>query len=127
MIAIGEGIPSGACIAANASALARYAALCQEANIVPIIEPEVLMNGAHSLAQCASVTEAVLREVFNQLSIQGVMLEAMILKPNMVLAGFDNVAKVTVDEEADATVRCLLRVVPAAVLGIAFLSGRSIR
>lgn len=94
---------------------------------MPIIEPEVLMNGAHSLAQCASVTEAVLREVFNQLSIQGVMLEAMILKPNMVLAGFDNVAKVTVDEEADATVRCLLRVVPAAVLGIAFLSGRSIR
>jgi fructose-bisphosphate aldolase, class I len=123
VIAIGEGIPSSACISANASALARYAALCQEANIVPIIEPEVLMNGAHSLAQCASITEAVLREVFSQLSLQGVMLEAMILKPNMVLAGLDSLAKVTVDEEADATVTSLLRVVPAAVPGIAFLSG----
>jgi fructose-bisphosphate aldolase, class I len=91
VITIGEEIPSSACITANASALARYAALCQEANLVPIIEPEVLMNGAHSLAQCASVTEAVLLEVFSQLSIQGVMLEAMILKPNMVLAGLDNI------------------------------------
>jgi fructose-bisphosphate aldolase, class I len=123
VITIGEGIPSSACIAANASALARYAALCQEANLVPIIEPEVLMNGAHSLAQCAAVTEAVLREVFNQLSIQDVLLEAMILKPNMVLAGLDSLAKATVDEEAYATVTCLLRVVPAAVPGIAFLSG----
>jgi fructose-bisphosphate aldolase, class I len=123
VITIGEGIPSNACIAANANALARYAALSQEANIVPIIEPEVLMNGTHSLAQCATVTEAVLREVFNHLSIQGVMLEAMILKPNMVLAGLDNVAKATIHEEAVATVTCLLRTVPAAVLGIAFLSG----
>jgi fructose-bisphosphate aldolase, class I len=123
VITIGEGIPSSACIAANASALARYAALCQEANLVPIIEPEVLMNGAHSLAQCAAVTEAVLREVFSQLSVQSVVLEAMILKPNMVLAGLDNLSKATIDEEADATVTCLMRTVPAAVPGIAFLSG----
>jgi len=123
VIAIGDGLPSRACIEGNAHALARYAALCQEAGLVPIVEPEVLMDGAHTLERCAEVTEQVLRSVFEQLFTQGVMLEGMILKPNMVLPGLACPRQAPVDEVADATVNCLLRAVPAAVSGIAFLSG----
>lgn len=123
VLAVGDGIPSRACIEANAQALARYAALCQEAALVPIVEPEVLMDGAHTLARCFEVTEEVLRTVFGQLYTQGVMLEGMLLKPNMVLPGLNSPRQESVDEVADATVQCLLRAVPAAVPGIAFLSG----
>jgi len=123
VIALGAGIPSRGCIEANAQALARYAALCQEAGLVPVVEPEVLMNGDHTLEQCRRVTEDVLRTVFAQLCAQRVMLEGMILKPNMVLPGLACPKQEAVDEVADTTVRCLLRTVPAAVPGIAFLSG----
>jgi fructose-bisphosphate aldolase class I len=123
VITIGDDIPSRGCIEANAQALARYAALCQEAGLVPIVEPEVLMDGGHTMERCREVTEEVLRTVFNQLYTQRVMLEGMILKPNMVLPGLACPSQETVDEVADATVRCLLRTVPAAVPGIAFLSG----
>jgi fructose-bisphosphate aldolase, class I len=123
VIAVGNGIPSRASIEANAHALARYAALCQEAGVVPIVEPEVLMDGEHTLGRCAEVTQEVLRSVFHHLYIQGVMLEGMILKPNMVLPGLACPKQESVDEVADATVSCLLRSVPAAVPGIAFLSG----
>lgn len=123
VIAIGDGIPSQGCIEANAHALARYAALCQEAGLVPVVEPEVLMDGEHTLERCSAVTEKVLRTVFNQLYTQRVTLEGMILKPNMVLPGLTCPKQKTVDEVADATVKCLLRTVPAAVPGIAFLSG----
>ena len=123
VIAIGSGIPSRGCIEANAQALARYAALCQEAGLVPVVEPEVLMEGDHTLERCCEVTEEVLRTVFNQLYTQRVTLEGMILKPNMVLPGLACSMQETVDEVADATVKCLLRAVPAAVPGIAFLSG----
>jgi fructose-bisphosphate aldolase class I len=97
--------------------------MCQEAGLVPIVEPEVLMDGEHSLEWCGKATEEVLQTLFNQLHTQRVMLEGMILKPNMVLPGLACPNQVTVDEVADATVRCLLRTVPAAVPGIAFLSG----
>jgi len=123
VIVIGDGIPSRGCIEANAHALARYAALCQEAGLVPIVEPEVLMDGTHTLARCSEVTQEVLRTVFHQLYLQRVMLEGMILKPNMVLPGLTCPKQETVDDVADATVHCLLRSVPAAVAGIAFLSG----
>jgi fructose-bisphosphate aldolase class I len=123
VIALGAGIPSRGCIEANAQALARYAALCQEAGLVPVVEPEVLMDGDHTLEQCRQVTEEVLRTVFAQLCAQGVMLEGMILKPNMVLPGLTCPKQEAVDEVADATVKCLSRAVPAAVPGIAFLSG----
>jgi fructose-bisphosphate aldolase, class I len=123
VIAIGENIPSRSCLEANAHALARYAALCQEAGLVPIVEPEVLMDGAHTLEQCRKATEETLRNVFIQLNCQRVLLEGMILKPNMVLPGLDCPAQESVDEVADATVKTLLRTVPAAVPGIAFLSG----
>jgi fructose-bisphosphate aldolase class I len=123
VIAMGEGLPSAACIEANAHALARYAALCQEAGLVPIVEPELLMDGAQTLELCAEVTEQILHTVFEQLYIQGVMLEGMILKPNMVLSGLACPRQASVEEVADATVSCLLRAVPAAVPGIAFLSG----
>jgi fructose-bisphosphate aldolase, class I len=123
VITIGDGIPSHGCIEANAEALARYAALCQEAGLVPIVEPETLMDGDHSLERCSEVTQEVLRAVFNRLYTQRVMLEGMILKPNMVLPGLSSPKQETVDEVADATVRCLLRTVPAAVPGVAFLSG----
>ena len=123
VIAIGNGIPSRGCIEANAHALARYASLCQEAGMVPVVEPEVLMDGDHSLEQCFEVTEAVLRTVFRQLYEQGVILEGMILKPNMVLPGLTCPKQVSVDFVADSTMECLLRAVPAAVPGIAFLSG----
>jgi fructose-bisphosphate aldolase, class I len=123
VIAIGEGIPSRGCLEANAHALARYAALCQEAMLVPIVEPEVLMDGDHNLEHCARVTEAALHTVFDQLYRQRVLLEGMILKPNMVLPGKNCPSQVPVDAAADATVRCLLRSVPGAVPGIVFLSG----
>jgi fructose-bisphosphate aldolase class I len=123
VIAVGEGIPSRGCIEANAQALARYAALCQEAGLVPVVEPEVLMDGEHTLDRCREITEAVLQTVFNQLYTQGVTLEGMILKPNMVLPGLTCSKQEPVDEVADATVKCFLRAVPAAVPGIAFLSG----
>ena len=123
VIAIGEGIPSRGCIEANAQALARYAALCQEVGLVPIVEPEVLMDGGHDLERCREVTEDVLRIVFGQLYTQRVLLEGLILKPNMVLPGLACPRQATVEEVADATVECLLRAVPAAVPGIAFLSG----
>ena len=123
VIAMGAGIPSRGCIEANAHALARYAALCQEAGLVPVVEPEVLMDGDHTLEQCRRVTEEVLRTVFAQLYAQGVMLEGMILKPNMVLPGLACPRQEAVDEVADVTVKCLLQTVPAAVPAIAFLSG----
>jgi fructose-bisphosphate aldolase class I len=123
VITLGDGIPSRGCIEANANALARYAALCQEAGLVPVIEPEVLMDGAHTMERCCEVTEEVLRTVFNELYSQRVMLEGLILKPNMVLPGLTCARQETVDEVAEATVKCLLRAVPAAVPGIAFLSG----
>jgi len=123
VITIGEGIPSRGCLEANAHALARYAALCQEAGLVPIVEPEVLMDGDHTLERCARVTEAALHTVFNQLYRQRVRLEGMILKPNMVLPGKDCPSQASVEEVADATVACLLRAVPGAVPGVAFLSG----
>lgn len=118
-----SGLPSQSCIEVNAHALARYAALCQEVGLVPVVEPEVLMDGAHSLARCSEVTEQVLRTVFTQLHAQRVMLEAMILKPNMVLPGSNYPTPASLNEVADATVRCFLQAVPAAVTGIAFLSG----
>jgi fructose-bisphosphate aldolase class I len=123
VIALGDGIPSRSCIEANAHALARYAALCQEAGLVPIVEPEVLMDGAHSLGQCHKVSQEVLRNVFIQLNCQHVLLEGMILKPNMVLPGLACPQQESVGEVAEATVETLLRTVPAAVPGVAFLSG----
>jgi fructose-bisphosphate aldolase class I len=123
VIALGDGLPSRGCIEANAQALARYAALCQEAGLVPVVEPEVLMDGGHALERCRQVTAEVLHAVFYQLDTQRVLLEGMILKPNMVLPGLTCPQQEAVDEVADATVTCLLRVVPAAVPGIAFLSG----
>lgn len=123
VISIDDRLPSAAGIAANAHALARYAALCQEVGLVPIVEPEVLMTGDHTLQRCADVTAQVLHAVFEQLHEQQVMLEGLILKPNMVLPGLSCAHQNALDEVADATVTCLLRTVPAAVPGIAFLSG----
>ncbi len=123
VITIGENIPSRACIEANAHALARYAVLCQEAGLVPIVEPEVLMDGDHTIGRCFEVTEEVLHTVFNQLFKQGVMLEGMILKPNMVLPGLACSKQESSEDIADATMKCFLRAVPAAVPGITFLSG----
>jgi fructose-bisphosphate aldolase class I len=123
VITIGDGIPSRSCIEANALALARYAALCQEAGLVPIVEPEVLMDGDHTLERCTEVTEEVLHTVFDQLFRQRVILEGMLLKPNMALPGLDCPKQEDTNVVADITVRCLLRTVPAAVPGITFLSG----
>jgi fructose-bisphosphate aldolase class I len=123
VIAIGEGVPTQACIDANAHALARYAALAQEAGLVPIVEPEVLMDGDHDLARCAEVTESVQRAVFDQLYEQRVAFDGMLLKPNMVVAGLKCPTQPSVDDVADATVETLKRTVPAAVSGVAFLSG----
>lgn len=122
-IVLGNGIPSRGCIDANAQELARYAGLCQEAGLVPIVEAEVVMEGDHTLERCRETTEEVLHTVFNKLYTQRLMLEGMILKPNMVLPGLSSPKQETIDEVADATVTTLLRVVPAAVPGIAFLSG----
>ncbi len=123
VIAIGESIPSHGGIVANAHALARYAALCQEAGIVPIVEPEVIMDGDHTLARCAAVTERVLHAVFGALRTQRVLLDGMLLKPNMVLPGEKCADQASLERIADTTVECFLRTVPAAVPGIAFLSG----
>ena len=123
VIAVGDDLPSWACMDANAHALARYASLCQEAGIVPVVEPEVLMDGEHTLERCREVTEETLNRVFDQLYTQGVLLEGMLLKPNMVLPGLACPKQKSVDEVADATVKCLLRTVPAAVPGVVFLSG----
>ncbi len=123
VITIGADIPSRGCIEANAQTLARYAALCQEAGLVPIVEPEVLMTGDHTRSRCGEVTAKVLQTVFQQLYAQRVMLEGMILKPNMVLPGLTCPHQASVEEVAKDTVQCLLRTVPAAVPGIAFLSG----
>ena len=115
--------PTEYCLDVNAHALARYAALCQEAGIVPIVEPEILMDGDHTIDESFAVTTRVLREVFRQLAAQQVILEGMILKPNMVLSGYDGAVQASVEEVADHTVRCFLLTVPAAVPGIVFLSG----
>jgi fructose-bisphosphate aldolase class I len=123
VITIGNGIPTHACIAANAHALARYAALCQEANIVPIVEPEVLMDADNTIERCEEVTAATLREVYAQLAEHRVQLEGTLLKPNMVIAGKKCPRQATVQQVAEATVRTLRRYVPAAVPGIVFLSG----
>ena len=123
VITIGEAIPSAWCLQANAHALARYAALSQEAGLVPIVEPEVLMDGAHTIERCAEVTEATLLEVFTQLHAHRVLLDGMLLKPNMVLSGKECPQQASVDAVAAATVECFRRVVPAAVPGIVFLSG----
>jgi fructose-bisphosphate aldolase class I len=123
VIAIGDRRPSRYCIAANAHALARYAALCQEARIVPIVEPEVLMDGEHSIDRAEEVTSAALRAVFAELLDQRVLLEGIVLKPNMVLSGHDCPQQAGVTEVAERTLGLLRRVVPAAVPGIAFLSG----
>lgn len=123
VITIGDGIPSRGCLTANALLLAQYAALCQEAGLVPIVEPEVLMDGDHTLDRCAKVTEETQHIVFDQLVTQRVLLEGMILKPNMVVAGVKCSHQNSDEEIADATVKVLLRTVPPAVPGVAFLSG----
>jgi fructose-bisphosphate aldolase class I len=123
VISIGDGIPSWGSIEANTHALARYAALCQEAGLVPVVEPEVLMDGEHSLEKCYAATDEVLRTLFGELFAQRVKLEGMVLKPNMVLPGLACTRQESVDEVADATVKCFLQAVPAAVPAIAFLSG----
>ncbi len=116
-------IPTTFGIRANAHALARYAALCQEAGIVPIVEPEVLMDGSHDIARCEAVTSRVLEAVFTELDAHRVMFEGMLLKPNMVIAGMKCAQQAGVQQVAEATIRCLTRYVPAAVPGIVFLSG----
>ena len=123
VIAIGERIPTQTCIDANAEALARYAALCQEGDLVPIVEPEVLMDGTHTIDRYFEVTEQTLRSVFNALAEHRVVLEEMLLKPNMVLSGKECPQQASVEEVAEATVRCMKQVVPAAVPGLVFLSG----
>ena len=123
VITIGEGIPTTQCIEANTHALARYAALCQEADIVPIVEPEVLMNGNHSIQKCFDVSEQVQKILFYQLYKYRINLEGIILKPNMVIQGLESPEKNSAGEVAEATVNCLLESVPASVPAIAFLSG----
>jgi fructose-bisphosphate aldolase class I len=123
VITIGDGMPSDYCISTNAHALARYARLCQEGGLVPIVEPEVLMDGDHDIDTCMGVTQRTLSAVFRELFDQGVHLEGMLLKPNMVISGKTCATQAGVAEVADRTVRCLRRTVPAAVPGIVFLSG----
>jgi len=123
VITIGDGIPTNTCLVENAHALARYAALCQEGGIVPIVEPEVLLDGNHTIERCEEVTEETLRITFATLMEQRVHLEGIILKPSMVVSGKDNPRQAGVDEVAERTIRCLKRTVPGAVPGIAFLSG----
>jgi fructose-bisphosphate aldolase class I len=123
VLSIGPATPSRYCVAANAHALARYAAICQEAGVVPIVEPEVLMDGDHTIARSAQVTEAVLHAVFAKLLDHRVLLEGVVLKPNMVLAGYQCPRQPSVEEVAQRTLAVLRRAVPAAVPGIAFLSG----
>jgi fructose-bisphosphate aldolase class I len=123
VIRITDRLPSSACVSVNAHALGRYAALCQEAGLVPIVEPEVLMDGTHTIERCEDVTSAVLHAVFAELYGQKVVLEQMLLKPNMVISGKACPKQTSVNEVATATLRCLRRHVPAAVPGIVFLSG----
>ncbi len=123
VISIGEGIPTDACLSANAHALARYAALCQEGGLVPIVEPEVLMDGTHDIDTSDDVTSRILECVFGELGQAGVDLEGMLLKPNMVLSGYDASDRAGVEEVASRTVECFRRHVPSAVPGIVFLSG----
>jgi fructose-bisphosphate aldolase class I len=123
VIDIGPGIPTETCIRANAQALTRYAALCQEEGLVPIVEPEVLMDGNHDIERCYQVTEWTLRELFRELYFGRVMLEGMILKPNMVVSGLKAPKQATISEVAERTIKCLKVCVPAAVPGITFLSG----
>lgn len=123
VIDIGPGIPSHTCIVANAHALGRYAALCQEQDIVPIVEPEVLMDGAHDMDRCYQVSEFVLKETFEQLYEQRIALEGMVLKPNMVVPGKKSGQRASVEEVAERTLKLLKNCVPPAVPGIAFLSG----
>jgi fructose-bisphosphate aldolase class I len=123
VITIGEGIPTDYCLLVNAHALGRYAALCQEAGIVPIVEPEVLMDGEHSVERSYEVTSDTLHAVFDQLYQQRVDFEGMLLKPNMVISGYENSDQAEVQRAAEETLRCLRNVVPAAVPGIVFLSG----
>src|ERR1700754_4962230 len=123
VIDIGQGIPSYTCILANAHALARYAALCQQAQIVPIVEPEVLMDGAHDIDRCFEVTTWALKETFQQLFYNRVALEGIVLKPNMAVPGKKSAKKASVEEVAEKTVKMLKECVPGAVPGIAFLSG----
>jgi fructose-bisphosphate aldolase class I len=123
VIVIGPGLPTDRAIQVNAHALARYAALCQEAGVVPIVEPEVLMDGDHTLERCFEATEVTLHAVFHALHAQGVSLEGMLLKPNMVLSGKECARQASIPEVAVATIGCLRRTVPAAVPGVVFLSG----
>jgi fructose-bisphosphate aldolase class I len=123
VITIGDGIPTDSCLDTNAHALARYAALCVDAGIVPIVEPEVLMDGPHTIERCYEVTERTLHKVFGELYDQRVPLEQILLKPNMVLSGTECAKQADVTHVAEATLRCFRRVVPAAVPGIVFLSG----
>ncbi len=123
VITISGDSPSGTCIEANCHALARYAALCQEAGIVPMVEPEVLMDGSHDIDECFEVTEATLRSLFASLYEQNVFLEGTILKASMVIAGKDCEEQSDIDDVADATIRCLKAAVPASLPGIVFLSG----
>lgn len=123
VLTIGPGLPTPGCIEANAHALARYAALCQESELVPIIEPEVLMDGTHTLARCEEVTRATLQAVYDSLARQRIVLEETLLKPNMVLSGKLCPDQASIAAVAEATLRCLTRCVPAAVPGIVFLSG----
>ena len=123
VIDIADGIPTWTCVKTNAHALARYAALCQEANIVPIVEPEVLMDGDHDIQRCADVTEWVLKTVYEELYEQRVVLEGTVLKPNMIVPGKKSAKQVSVEEVAERTIMVLERCVPVAVPGIAYLSG----
>jgi fructose-bisphosphate aldolase, class I len=123
VIAVSDALPSATCISVNAHALARYAVLCQEQGVVPIVEPEVLMDGGHTIERCEEVTGNVLHAVFNALFDQKVCLEGMLLKPNMIISGTKCAKQASVKEVALATVRCLSRQVPAAAPGIVFLSG----
>src|SRR6202044_3391069 len=123
VITITAELPSETCIHTNAHALARYAALAQEAGLVPIVEPEVLMDGDHTIERSFEVTSRVQRAVFAELAAQRVELEGMLLKPNMVLSGYDCPVQATVGEVAESTLRCLREQVPSAVPGIVFLSG----
>jgi fructose-bisphosphate aldolase class I len=123
VITIGDDIPTKACIDANAHALARYAAICQDAGVVPIVEPEVLMDGTHTIERCKEVTREVLHTVFDQLNIQGILLEGMILKPSMILPALNCPKQASLEVIADNTITCFKQNVPATVGGIAFLSG----
>lgn len=123
VFAIGKGAPTRTCIQANAQVLARYAAICQEAGVVPIVEPEILMNGTHSIEECEEATETTLSTVFYELLAHRILLEGIVVKPSMVLSGTECPVQAGVEEVAEATIRCFRRTIPASVPGIAFLSG----